>query len=96
MEAPIYQIKNLSFRYGAKTVLRIDELHLAPASIVGLVGPNGSGKSTLLRLLGCIDRPSEGSLLFRGQPADPFSAHVRFLALVRGELDTAQRKMRPG
>jgi tungstate transport system ATP-binding protein len=78
LEPPIYQIKDLSYRYDGQTVLRIDDLSIAPASIVGLVGPNGSGKSTLLRLPGCIARPSLGSILFRGQPADPFSANVRF------------------
>lgn len=32
------------------------------ASFVSFVGPSGSGKSTLLNMIGCLDRPSDGSL----------------------------------
>lgn len=32
-----------------------------------LVGPSGSGKTTLLNLIGCIDRPSEGSIEIAGR-----------------------------
>jgi tungstate transport system ATP-binding protein len=53
-------------------------LLIQEASIVGLMGPNGSGKSTLLRLLGFVERPLEGRILFKGRPAEPFSAEVRF------------------
>jgi putative ABC transport system ATP-binding protein len=33
-----------------------------------VVGPSGSGKTTLLNLLGCIDRPTSGSIAICGQP----------------------------
>ncbi|MCP4348483.1 MAG: ABC transporter ATP-binding protein [Desulfobacterales bacterium] len=42
------------------------------------MGPNGSGKSTLLKLLGFIDSPTEGEILFKGKPGAPFSDAVRF------------------
>jgi tungstate transport system ATP-binding protein len=48
------------------------------ASIVGLIGPNGSGKSTLLRLLGLIERPAMGQILFNGRSIAPFSNEARF------------------
>jgi tungstate transport system ATP-binding protein len=64
--------------YGGRTVLSIEHLTFAKASIVGLRGPNGSGKSTLLRLLGLIEKPAEGEILFNGRPAEPFSAEARF------------------
>lgn len=35
---------------------------IEPASFVSFVGPSGSGKTTLLNLIGCLDKPSEGSL----------------------------------
>jgi putative ABC transport system ATP-binding protein len=35
---------------------------IEPASFVSFVGPSGSGKTTLLNLIGCLDKPTEGSL----------------------------------
>jgi tungstate transport system ATP-binding protein len=76
--SPIYRIENLVHRYNQRPVLEIDQLAVAPASIVGLVGPNGSGKSTLLTIMAFIQRPSRGRILFNGQPAFPFDERVRF------------------
>ena len=39
---------------------------LMPGEFVSIMGPSGSGKSTLLNLLGCLDRPTEGSVLLDG------------------------------
>lgn len=39
---------------------------IEPASFVSFVGPSGSGKTTLLNLIGCLDKPSEGSLEVAG------------------------------
>ena len=78
MTQPIYQIDGLTQRYDQRTVLSVDRLDIRPATIVGLAGPNGSGKSTLLKLLAFILRPSEGRILFEGQPAQPFDDAVRF------------------
>ncbi len=75
---PIFEITSLKHAYTAKTVLDIDHLTVQPASIVGLIGPNGSGKSTLLRLLGLIEKPSQGKILFNGQTVEPFSDAARF------------------
>jgi putative ABC transport system ATP-binding protein len=35
---------------------------IEPASFVSFVGPSGSGKTTLLNLIGCLDKPTEGTL----------------------------------
>ena len=79
MDTPIYEIQSLKHSYGGQPVLSIDHLTVKPASIVGLVGPNGSGKSTLLRLLGLIERPSQGEIFFNGHQVQPFSDEARFL-----------------
>jgi len=48
---------------------------------VAITGPSGCGKSTLLNLLGVLDRPDSGDILFRGEPLsacrdlDAFRAH---------------------
>jgi len=47
--------------------------------MVAIVGASGSGKSTLMNLLGCLDRPSGGQYLFRGQDTATLDA----LALAR-------------
>jgi tungstate transport system ATP-binding protein len=46
---------------------------------LGIIGPNGSGKSSLLRLLGLIERPCRGKILFNGRDVEPFSDEARFL-----------------
>ncbi len=43
------------------------DLELYEGELVVLLGPSGSGKSTLLNILGGLDTPTEGSLLYRGQ-----------------------------
>lgn len=78
MALPVYETSHLAHAYGGRPVLTIARLSVQEASIVGLMGPNGSGKSTLLRLLGFIERPFEGQILFKGRPAEPFSEDVRF------------------
>jgi tungstate transport system ATP-binding protein len=78
VSTPIYELRSLTRAYAGRTILQIDELAIEPASIVGLIGPNGSGKSTLLKLLGLIERPTHGSILFDGKPAEPFSNEARF------------------
>lgn len=37
------------------------DLEIAEGSFVAIMGPSGSGKSTLLNILGCLDRPTQGS-----------------------------------
>ncbi len=48
-------------------VLRGASLSVAPAEVVALVGASGVGKSTLLHLLGALDRPTAGRVVFEGQ-----------------------------
>jgi putative ABC transport system ATP-binding protein len=50
----------------AVAALRGVTVELAAGAITALMGPSGSGKSTLLRLLACMDRPDEGSIVIDG------------------------------
>jgi tungstate transport system ATP-binding protein len=64
---PLYQLDRLRHHYNGHTVLAIDGWTLPAGRITGLVGANGCGKSTLLKLLGFIERPAEGEILFNGR-----------------------------
>jgi tungstate transport system ATP-binding protein len=64
----LYELRNVTQRYGGRDVLRIPELAIEAGSIIGLAGPNGGGKSTLMRLLAFLESPASGELLYRGKP----------------------------
>lgn len=55
-------LQNVTFEFGARTILRNASWHIHPGDRVGLIGYNGTGKSTLLKLLVGEYLPSEGSV----------------------------------
>jgi len=67
----LVDLKNIKKSYpldlGFFEALRDINLKIDAGQSVAIMGPSGSGKSTLLHLLGCLDRPSEGSYLLNGQ-----------------------------
>lgn len=58
--------KNIKKQYGSLEVLKGVDIHIAPAEVVSIVGSSGAGKTTLLTILGTLDRPSSGEILFNG------------------------------
>jgi putative ABC transport system ATP-binding protein len=55
---------NKDYRIGEITISALNGLsfEIEPASFVSFVGQSGSGKTTLLNLVGCLDKPSSGTL----------------------------------
>jgi len=70
---PVLKLINVTKRFdspdgaGAITVLHEISLQVGRADSLAIVGPSGSGKSTLLHLIGTLDRPTSGEILFEGQ-----------------------------
>lgn len=72
-------VNDLSYQYGANSVLSNLSFQLPEGALIGLVGRNGSGKSTLLRCLAGWSTPTNGSI------------EINNLSLFRGEKQFRQR-----
>ena len=68
---------DVSFGYGAETVLDRISFELAPGGLTFLLGANGAGKSTLLKLLCRLLAPRSGKILLDGRDIGGFSANAR-------------------
>ena len=68
MPIPVFDVREVTFRYHPVTALDNLSLAIAPGKRVALLGANGSGKSTLLRILDGLAFPEKGSVSFCGEP----------------------------
>jgi putative ABC transport system ATP-binding protein len=68
---------------GPVTAVRDVSLAIAAGDHIAVRGPSGCGKSTLLHMLGCVDTPSTGSLLFEGHDVAGLSDRARSLLRLR-------------
>jgi putative ABC transport system ATP-binding protein len=62
---------------GPVTALREVSLRVDPADYVAITGPSGCGKSTLLHLIGCVDTPTAGSIVFEDRNVAALSESER-------------------
>jgi putative ABC transport system ATP-binding protein len=64
---------------GPVTAVADVTLQIAPGEHLAIRGPSGCGKSTLLHMLGCVETPTAGTLLFRGDDVTGLSDRQRSL-----------------
>ena len=83
----LIEVQNLNKSFttdaGELQVLKGINLSIKEGEMVGVVGASGVGKSTLLHILGTLDRPTSGKVLYDG--ADIFSLNEDSLALFRNK-----------
>ncbi len=72
-----------SFVVDGRTIHALEKIDLTidRGEVLGIIGASGAGKSTLLQMLGALDRPTSGKILFEGR--DIFAMKEKDLALFR-------------
>lgn len=58
------EIKNITKNFGPLQVLKGINLTIHKGEIVSIVGPSGAGKTTLLQIIGTLDKPTTGHIIF--------------------------------
>jgi putative ABC transport system ATP-binding protein len=86
-KAPLLEMADISkvYEMGEVKVHAVRDVNLTvyPGEFVAIVGPSGSGKTTLLNLIGCLDEPTTGRYVLRGQEIAKLSD--RRIAQLRNE-----------
>lgn len=63
----LLKLNNISKIYGNLHALSEINLEIKEGDWLSVMGPSGSGKTTLMNIIGCMDRPSVGEVLFDGE-----------------------------
>jgi branched-chain amino acid transport system ATP-binding protein len=74
--APLLTIGGLTRHFGALAALAGVSLSVAARERRAIIGPNGAGKTTLFNVITGQLRPSSGSIVFDGEPAEGLPPHV--------------------
>ncbi len=64
-----------TYQKGANAVHALDgvDLSIEKGSFISIVGPSGSGKTTFLNIVGCLDTPTDGKVIYDGTPLHDMS-----------------------
>ena len=69
------RIENLTKKFGELEVLKGVSLTVNKGEVISIVGPSGAGKTTLLQLIGTLDKPTSGKILFNGEDTGRMSSN---------------------
>ena len=64
MSQPLFQVVDLSKRYGGNAVVNQLSFSIAPGECLGVIGPNGAGKTTTIRMCLGLTTPDSGSITY--------------------------------
>lgn len=78
------EVKNLTKKYGEKTVVDGLSFTLEKPGVYALLGTNGAGKTTSIRMILGMLAKDGGEVLWDGKPIDPMHMNVGYLAEERG------------
>ncbi len=78
------EVRNLSKKYGDKTVVDNLSFTLEKPGVYALLGTNGAGKTTSIRMILGMLANDGGQVLWQGKPIDPMNMNVGYLAEERG------------
>jgi ABC-2 type transport system ATP-binding protein len=85
---PVLEVRNLVKRYGACLAVRDVSFAIHAGEILGVLGPNGAGKSTIVKMIAGLVEPTQGAVLFRGEPvANDHAAYNSALGYVPEQPD---------
>jgi len=79
MPVPALCFENVSFSYGATSVLEDVTFEVEEGASICVIGPNGGGKTTLLRLALGLLEPDAGSIRIFGSPAERASSKIGYV-----------------
>jgi putative ABC transport system ATP-binding protein len=79
----LLEIKGISKIYGSVKALQNVDLSVKQGEWLAVMGPSGSGKTTMMNIIGCMDKPSEGTVILDGRDISKESA--RSLTAIRRE-----------
>ena len=60
------EVQDICKSFGSLQVLKSIDLTISKGEIVSIVGPSGAGKTTLLQIMGTLDKPDSGKVIFDG------------------------------
>ena len=61
------QVKNIHKSFDTLEVIKGVSLDVRDGEVMSIVGPSGAGKSTLLQIMGTLDRPDSGEVIYNGE-----------------------------